>query len=128
MIPIEISVGNRLFSQAAIHRFEVFDWIIDVIFILDIVLNFFTSYINDKTGFEIKEMKKISSNYIRTTFCIDILAAMPFEEIASVIFVQSSKENLRIRQLAGNEVNEVDDDGQDKKLKSFGMISTLKFI
>ena len=53
---------------------------------------------------------------------------MPFEEIASVIFVQSSKENLRIRQLAGNEVNELDDDGQDKKLKSFGMISTLKFI
>ena len=57
MIPIEISVGTRLFSQAAIHRFEVFDWIIDAIFILDIILNFFTSYINDKTGFEIKQLK-----------------------------------------------------------------------
>ena len=95
MIPIEISVGNRLFSETAIHRLEVFDWIIDAIFILDIILNFFTSYINDKTGFEIKEIKLVSMNYIRTTFCIDILAATPFEEIASVFLATTEEPQTR---------------------------------
>jgi predicted membrane protein len=44
---------------------KVLDTLIDICFFLDIVLTFDTSYVNDKTGFEIFSYKLIAWNYIK---------------------------------------------------------------
>jgi len=52
---------------------------LDVIFILDLILNFRTSFIHSQTGEEIFDQKLIAKNYLKGQFLIDILSAIPFE-------------------------------------------------
>ena len=54
-----------------------FDIIIDVFFIIDIVLNFFTTYV-DKKGEIVTSPKKIRMYYIKGWFAVDCIAAIPY--------------------------------------------------
>ena len=47
--------------------------------VLDIVLNFFTTFVNKKNGKVIHEKREIAVHYIKTWFILDLLAAIPFE-------------------------------------------------
>lgn len=59
---------------------QTFDWIVDIIFIVDIIVNFRTTYINVKTDTEVTEPSKIAINYVfYGRFFIDLLAVLPFE-------------------------------------------------
>ena len=43
-------------------------------------MNFRTTYVNEKTGFEISDNKKVALNYAKSVRCyIDIGATIPFE-------------------------------------------------
>ena len=53
--------------------------ILDGIFILDLILNFRTSFIHSQTGEEIFDPKLIAKNYLGGQFTIDFLSAIPFE-------------------------------------------------
>ena len=58
----------------------IFNKIIDVLFGLDIALNFRTTYINPLTNVEIMDAKKIALNYTKSNrFAVDLLASIPFE-------------------------------------------------
>lgn len=47
---------------------------------MDIILNFFTTYMNPKTGTEVIEFKKIVANYVFAgRFWVDLAASVPFE-------------------------------------------------
>ena len=48
---------------------------------IDIVLNFRTSYTHSLTGDEVLDHKKIANNYIKGIFWIDLLSVIPFEDI-----------------------------------------------
>ena len=63
---------------------------IDAMFILDIIVNFNTSY--SKEVDIIYDRKLIARKYIKTRFTVDILSAMPLDLIAGVFFSFSSKE------------------------------------
>ncbi|CAB0044343.1 unnamed protein product, partial [Trichogramma brassicae] len=56
----------------------VVDVIVEVLFIIDIILNFNTTYVNKK-GEVVSNTKDIACNYIKCWFLCDILAALPFD-------------------------------------------------
>ena len=56
----------------------VIDSVVDVIFFLDIVLNFHTTYVSP-TGEVISDPKLIRLNYLKTWFIIDLLSCLPYD-------------------------------------------------
>ena len=66
----------------------MFGRIVDVVFAIDILVNFRTTYISEKTSTEVVNGKLIAKNYIfGGRFVIDLLASIPFD-----LFVSSSDE------------------------------------
>ena len=58
---------------------NIVNWLIDISFIIDVVLGFRTSYVNEKTGVEITNSRKIVFQYLYGRFWIDLLASIPFD-------------------------------------------------
>lgn len=78
MLPIGIAfrVQNQVFdltSQA-----------VDLIFVLDIMIVFRTTVLDDDSGEEIRDGKIIAQKYLRGRFTIDFLSTVPFDYIALV--------------------------------------------
>lgn len=55
--------------------------LIDVFFLFDIILTFWTTYIDAETGDEVSDPKKIAVNYLKKKFWLDLLATIPFDLI-----------------------------------------------
>lgn len=55
----------------------VSDFIVEILFVADIVLNFRTTYVNRK-GEVVSNSKSIAVNYVKGWFFIDLVAAIPF--------------------------------------------------
>ena len=81
-IPFEIC-----FKPAAMESsgFLVINTLIDIIFGIDIALQFKTTYYDPFTGEEIFDKKTITMEYLKGRFTIDILATVPFDNIAFLI-------------------------------------------
>jgi hypothetical protein len=58
---------------------DFFNIIIDLIFMLDVVVNFRTSVIFESTAQEWFDNKKIAMSYLRGRFWIDFVASIPFD-------------------------------------------------
>jgi len=83
-IPVEIAFNPASYDSYAI---TTFNFIIDFMFFLDIILNFRTTYHNHGTGEEVITSKQIASNYLRGgRFWIDILSTIPFDTALTPIF------------------------------------------
>lgn len=54
------------------------DVLVEVIFVIDILLNFRTTFVNQK-GEVVSSSKDIAINYLRTWFFLDLVAALPFD-------------------------------------------------
>ncbi|CAF3405786.1 unnamed protein product [Rotaria sp. Silwood1] len=57
----------------------VVDSIVDVIFFIDIILNFHTTYVHTKSGEVISDPKRIRKTYLKSWFVIDLLACLPYD-------------------------------------------------
>jgi len=55
--------------------------IIDVLFFMDVFINFCSAYIDKNTGFIEAGFKKIAHNYCTSWFLFDITACIPFQLI-----------------------------------------------
>ena len=60
------------------------DWIIDIIFIMDLFINFITAY-EKRDGLQETRIKKIAINYLRGWFIIDFLACIPVQLIEPLL-------------------------------------------
>lgn len=60
------------------------DWIIDIIFIMDLFINFITAY-EKRDGLQETRIKKIAKNYLRGWFIIDFLACIPVQLIEPLL-------------------------------------------
>lgn len=74
---------------------EIVDTICDALFFLDMLANFRTSYVSQKTGLEVTDTKMIACNYLshRGTFWIDLVSTLPFDkifEVSSTLDIESS--------------------------------------
>lgn len=57
----------------------------NLIFLIDIIINFRTTYIHPLTGQEVVNLRKISLNYIKVRFWIDVLSTIPFDYIGLIM-------------------------------------------
>lgn len=93
VVPYIISFHQHYFDEILLITVMT---IIDISFIVDIFINFRTSYVNKDTGEEIFDLRKISIHYFKGKFIIDIISAIPFEYFA-LIFVESQSHALWLK-------------------------------
>lgn len=74
MVPFNAAFIVGEFDRTSIYA----DVAVEIIFGIDIVLNFRTTYVSD-TGQVVYDAKLIALNYIRQWFLMDLLAAIPFD-------------------------------------------------
>ncbi|RUS72658.1 hypothetical protein EGW08_019580, partial [Elysia chlorotica] len=80
-IMVPFNAAFRKFDARKSGRFRDFMYIdagVEVLFAIDIVLNFRTTYLN-KSGQVVYESRLIAMNYISGWFVLDLLAAIPFD-------------------------------------------------
>jgi len=91
-IAVPIEIGFRPdFSSTLLY--SLFDYFIDFNFLIDIFLNFRTSYIRNSTGDEIFDPSLIAIAYMKGRFWVDFLAILPYD------LVSFSDENLELIKL-----------------------------
>ena len=56
---------------------EIFDLIVDLLFMFDIFINFISSYEDPQTNLPVISLKKIAWSYITSWFLIDVLSVLP---------------------------------------------------
>ncbi len=83
-IPFDIAWSPQIFNQ---WYFIFMNTIIDLVFLIDLVINCRTTYINSKTGEEVKTPKKILREQLKGRFWIDLLASMPLDEVSEVYII-----------------------------------------
>lgn len=66
---------------------------------LDVIVNFRTSYVKESTNEEIFDLKKIALYYLKGRFWIDFLASVPFDLLTYAF--NSSRSNQLTLQLIG---------------------------
>jgi hypothetical protein len=71
------------------------DFIIDMLFMFDIFLNFRTTFLHPKTGEEIFDPKEIARSYgMGLRFPLDLLSSFPFDFIAGLAGQSDSPLNI----------------------------------
>ena len=66
--------------KSEVRPMLILSLIVDCMFVLDILLNFRTTYISSSDVLE-RDPKMLAVNYLKTWFIIDLLAAIPFDWI-----------------------------------------------
>ena len=75
--------------------FVVVNSLIDFVFLLDIIVNFRTTFYDHETGDENFDFIMTAKMYLRGRFTIDLLSTIPFDNIA-LLFTQSSSPVLQL--------------------------------
>ena len=60
------------------HGLAEFEQVLDALFMLDLIIQFFSAYQDPSTGFIEVRPKMIAKNYISSWFLIDATACIPF--------------------------------------------------
>lgn len=89
LIIIAILVPVRLaFAENDSGFWLYFNYCIDFLFFIDLILTFFTTYFDEKLLNEVTDMKLIAKNYLRTWFVIDFLSIFPFEPVLQGLSIE----------------------------------------
>ena len=73
------------------NALEIINLNVDIMFIIDVAINFRTTYVQGRSAKVVCDPKKIARHYLKTWFFVDFLSAIPFELFSLV----SSKEVSR---------------------------------
>lgn len=80
-LPLRIAFTDQELGEEMINFLDPLDQLTFAVFIVDIIFNFFTSYINVSTGNEIYDLGFIAKGYIFSEiFVIDMLSTFPLDE------------------------------------------------
>ena len=77
VVPLQISFERDMLASEAKRFWEVFNLLMDVFFMLDILINLRTSFSNE--GVTIISTREMASSYFRGFFVIDLIGAIPFQ-------------------------------------------------
>ena len=80
-IPITIFYGDDAHSFFSSQTIGLMDAIVDLIFLIDIIITFRTTYLDTTKGCEETDTHKIASTYLRGSFTVDFLSSVPFGEL-----------------------------------------------
>ena len=75
MVPYNAAFRNKTMDDMALL---VVDSVVDVIFFLDIILNFQTTFVG-QSGEVVSDPKIIRMNYLKSWFVIDLLSCLPYD-------------------------------------------------
>ncbi|XP_022243006.1 potassium voltage-gated channel protein eag-like [Limulus polyphemus] len=75
LVPYNVAFKNKTSEDVS---FLVLDSIVDVIFFIDIVLNFHTTFVGPG-GEVVSDPKVIRMNYLKSWFIIDLLSCLPYD-------------------------------------------------
>ncbi|XP_062266712.1 potassium voltage-gated channel subfamily H member 5-like isoform X3 [Platichthys flesus] len=89
MVPYNVSFKTKQNNLAWL----VLDSVVDVIFLIDIVLNFHTTFVGP-AGEVISDAKLIRMNYLKTWFVIDLLSCLPYDIINAFEHVDEGLSSL----------------------------------
>lgn len=78
---------------------DLLNGMIDIMFMLDVIINFRSSYVNDATGEEVTKCGSIAFNYLKGRFWIDLVASLPLDFLSYVF--QELNENSTILDFIG---------------------------
>ena len=78
---------------------DIFNGMIDFLFMLDVFVNFRTSYVHEATGEEVKDTKKIAMKYLKGRFWVDMLASVPLDFLSYAF--SNDKSNAFLLQMFG---------------------------
>ena len=70
--------------------FYVINTMIDFVFLLDIIVNFRTTFYDIETGDEVFDSKRTGRMYLKGRFTVDLLSTIPFDNIAGIFTSESS--------------------------------------
>lgn len=73
---------------------EIVNLMVDLMFIIDILINFRTTYVEKKSEVVVSSPKKIAIHYLKTWFIVDFIAAIPFD-----YFIPDEANGVRIRKI-----------------------------
>lgn len=76
LIPLQ---GDKWSDFNKITPLLVFNLWVDLLFVVDILINFRTTFILTNTDEVISSPKQIALHYLKTWFVVDFVAAIPFE-------------------------------------------------
>ena len=76
-VPLDISFG----LPTTDNIFNILNWSIDLIFAVDICINFRTAYF-DNQGYLVRDSDRIAGNYMKFWFPIDLFATIPYDLLA----------------------------------------------
>lgn len=95
-LPVDIAFEPEEFESIGM---VVFNHLIDIVFAFDIIINFRTTYIEEKTGYEVVKPRIIARNYVRSRFVIDLLATIPFDTVFLGILGRKISDKLSLLSL-----------------------------
>jgi hypothetical protein len=93
VIPFQVAF-EPLFAEH--FTFSISNYIIDFLFFFDIIITFRTTFIHSTKGEEIFNTKKIAINYLKVRFWVDLLATIPFDTFAELIFNPGNTRALQL--------------------------------
>ena len=79
VIPLGIAFDFKALDSVGI---AVFDSVVDLIFMIDLLINFRTTYISSQNGDEIYDPKLIAKRYLSGRFIVDLLSSIPFDKLS----------------------------------------------
>ena len=79
-IPLSIAFDDPSLEEVGVI---VFDSFVDLVFFVDLFINFRTTYIPTSTGEEVYDPWLIGKRYVRGRFILDLLSTIPFDKLAS---------------------------------------------
>nr|XP_033774325.1 potassium voltage-gated channel subfamily H member 4-like [Geotrypetes seraphini] len=77
-VPYNVCFTNKEESVSAARSTIVSDIVVEMLFILDIILNFRTTYVS-QSGQVVYDPRSICLHYLATWFFVDLIAALPFD-------------------------------------------------
>ncbi|XP_030076348.1 voltage-gated delayed rectifier potassium channel KCNH4 [Microcaecilia unicolor] len=77
-VPYNVCFTNKDESVSAARSTIVSDIVVEMLFILDIILNFRTTYVS-QSGQVVYDPRSICLHYLATWFFVDLIAALPFD-------------------------------------------------
>ena len=83
-IPLQIFYAEDGHTEINGNIILFIDACVDLIFLIDIIIRFRTTYLDSKESYEVKDPHKIGLRYLKSNFTIDFISSVPFGEIFKV--------------------------------------------
>lgn len=97
MVTTPIKAGFNIESKGLGY---IIDVMIDMIYLVEIVFNFFTSFESETTGEEIKDLVRIRQNYIKTWFLMDAVSSFPSSLVIATNSLLTLTKILKVARVA----------------------------